>query len=152
MSSNKKAKERLIELYGAECFIEKLHLRKDKGRVYKGKKQKEKMKQLTYHHILEKRNNGKATVENGALLSAENHAWFNKQSQQAQAQMNQIFQEYKRQVNVGVAVVVPAKGIVETKKIKCDFDDCIEIKLEDNYDRAETQRLIQDIRQEYVDR
>lgn len=110
------------------------------------------MKQLTYHHIVEKRNNGKATVENGALLSAENHAWFNKQSQQAQAQMNAIFQEYKRQATLGVAVVVPAKGIVETKKIKCDFDDCIEIKLEDNYDRAETQRLIQDIRQEYVDR
>ena len=129
-----------------------MHLRKDKNKVYKGKKQKEKMKQLTYHHILEKHNGGKATVENGALLSAENHAWFNKQSSQAQAQMNQIFQEYKRQATLGVAVVVPAKGIVETKKIKCDFDDCIEIKLEDNYDRAETQRLIQEIRQEYVDR
>ena len=32
MSSNKKAKERLIELYGPECFIDKLHLRKDKDR------------------------------------------------------------------------------------------------------------------------
>ena len=29
MSSNKKAKEELIRYYGAECFIEKLHLRKD---------------------------------------------------------------------------------------------------------------------------
>ena len=152
MSSNKKAKERLIELYGAECFIEKLHLRKDKNRVYKGKKQKEKMKQLTYHHIVEKRNNGKATVENGALLSVENHAWFNKQSQQAQAQMNKMFQDYKKQIDIGVAVVVPAKGIVETKKIKCDLEDCIEIKLEDNYDRAKEQRLIQEIRQEFVDR
>lgn len=152
MSSNKKAKERLIELYGAECFIEKLHLRKDKNRIYKGKKQKEKMKQLTYHHILEKHNGGKATVENGALLSAENHAWFNKQSQQAQAQMNQMFQEYKRQATLGVAVVVPAKGIVETKKIKCDLEDCIEIKLENNYDRAKEQRLIQEIRQKVVDR
>ena len=152
MSSNKKAKERLIELYGAECFIEKLHLRKDKNRVYKGKKQKEKMKQLTDHHIVEKRNNGKATVENGALLSAENHAWFNKQSPQAQAQMNAMFQEYKRQATLGVAVVVPAEGIVETKKIKCDLEDCIEIKLENNYDRAKEQRLIQEIRQEFVDR
>lgn len=152
MSSNKKAKQKLIELYGAECFIEKLHLRKDKGRVYKGKKQKERMKQLTYHHILEKHNGGKATVENGALLSAENHAWFNKQSQQAQAQMNQMFQEYKRQATLGVAVVVPAQGITQTKKIKIDLDDCIEIKLEDNYDRAKEQRLMQEIRQEYVDR
>ena len=56
MSSNKSAKNRLIELYGAECFIEKLHLRpggyKEK---YKSKGQY-KMKQLTFHHILEKRN------------------------------------------------------------------------------------------------
>lgn len=58
MSSNKKAKEALIKRYGNECFIEKLHLRKEKCRVYKGKKQKEKMKQLTYHHILEKHNGG----------------------------------------------------------------------------------------------
>ena len=95
MSSNKKAKEALIKLYGNECFIEKLHLRKDKHRVYKGKKQRAKMKQLTFHHILEKRNGGHATVENGALLSVENHAWFHKQSNTSQAKMNAIFQEYK---------------------------------------------------------
>ena len=36
---NKKAKEALIRLYGAECFIEKLHLRQDsKPRVYSRKK------------------------------------------------------------------------------------------------------------------
>ena len=29
MSSNKRAKEELIRIYGAECFIEKLKLRKD---------------------------------------------------------------------------------------------------------------------------
>ena len=29
MSDNKRAKEKLIKLYGAECFIEKLKLRKD---------------------------------------------------------------------------------------------------------------------------
>lgn len=28
MSDNKRAKEKLIKLYGAECFIEKLKLRK----------------------------------------------------------------------------------------------------------------------------
>lgn len=54
MSSNKKAKEKLIQLYGAECFIEKLHLRKDKDRKYTSKGQYKRMKQLTYHHILEK--------------------------------------------------------------------------------------------------
>ena len=55
MSSNKRAKEELIRRYGAECFIEKLKLRKDtEPRRYKGKDQMKKMKQLTYHHIQEK--------------------------------------------------------------------------------------------------
>ena len=31
----------------------------------------------------------------GALLSAENHEWFNKQTPEAQAAMNRMFQEYK---------------------------------------------------------
>lgn len=52
--SNKRAKDELIRLYGAECFIDKLHLRTDKGRKYTGKAQRHKMKQLTYHHIQEK--------------------------------------------------------------------------------------------------
>lgn len=95
MSSNKSAKEQLIRLYGPYCFIEKLHLRKDKNRHYTSKGQMKRMKQLTYHHILERRNGGKATVENGALLSAENHQWFNQQSETKQAEMNRKFQEYK---------------------------------------------------------
>lgn len=52
--SNKSAKEQLIKLYGAECFIDKLHLREDTERKYTGKAQYHRMKQLTYHHILEK--------------------------------------------------------------------------------------------------
>jgi len=96
MSSNKSAKEKLIALYGAECFIDKLHLRKDTDRTYTGKAQYKRMKQLTYHHILEKSKGGRATVENGALLSTENHEWFNKQSKAAQAEMNRLFQEYKK--------------------------------------------------------
>lgn len=70
MSSNKRAREELERLYGKECFIEKLHLRKDdEPRKYTSKGQMKKMKQLTFHHILEKRNGGKDTVDNGALLS-----------------------------------------------------------------------------------
>ena len=50
--SNKNAKQELIKKYGAECFIEKLHLRKDdKPRRYTSKGQMKRMKQLTYHHI-----------------------------------------------------------------------------------------------------
>lgn len=104
--SNQRAKKQLIELYGAECFIDKLHLRKDKEpRHYTGQGQLKKMKQLTYHHILEKRNGGRATVENGALLSFENHQWFNRQPPKAQAQMNRKFQEYKQSIDCGIEYV-----------------------------------------------
>lgn len=98
MSNNKSAREELIRRYGAECFIEKLHLRKDKKpRKYKSKGQKKRMKQLTYHHIQMVKDGGKTTVENGALLSTENHQWFHQQSEQDQTRMNEIFQEYKKQ-------------------------------------------------------
>lgn len=122
--SNKRAKERLIQLYGAECFIEKLHLRKDtEPRKYTSKGQRKRMKQLTYHHIKERRHGGKATVENGALLSEENHIWFNEQSKEAQKQMNELFQQYKASVeckvefidnldtrfSIASAIIVPAE-------------------------------------------
>lgn len=55
MSTNKAVRKKLEKLYGAECFIEKLHLRIDtEPRRYKSKGQMKRMKQLTYHHILEK--------------------------------------------------------------------------------------------------
>ena len=98
MSSNKRAKEELIRRYGKECFIEKLKLRKEtEPKKYTSKGQRQRMKQLTYHHIKMRKDGGKATVENGALLSAENHAWFHKQTQEDQHTMNELFQEYKKQ-------------------------------------------------------
>lgn len=104
--SNKEAKQRLIKLYGAECFIEKLRLRKDtEPRRYTSKGQRKRMKQLTYHHIQERSNGGQATVENGALLSTENHEWFNRQSKEAQRQMNELFQRYKNSVECSVEFV-----------------------------------------------
>lgn len=104
--SNKRAKERLIQLYGAECFIEKLHLRKDTEPCkYTSKGQRKRMKQLTYHHIKERRYGGKATIENGAILSEENHIWFNEQSKEAQKQMNELFQQYKASVECKVEFV-----------------------------------------------
>ena len=98
--SNKKVREELEKLYGAECFIEKLHLRKDdKPRRYKSKGQMKKMKKLTYHHMVQFSQGGKATIETGALLSNENHVWFHKQSKSMQECMNAAFREYKKQVD-----------------------------------------------------
>lgn len=96
MSSNKSVKEAMIKKYGADCFIEKLKLRDTSGLRYRSKAQYKRMKQLTYHHIKKRSENGKTTIENGALLSAENHQWFHRQTPQKQAKMNQMFQDYKK--------------------------------------------------------
>ena len=151
--NNRQAKERLIQLYGAECFIDKLHLRQDNTpRHYTGKAQMKRMKQLTYHHIQEKRNGGKATVENGALLSAENHEWFNKQTPEKQAELNRKFQEYKAckvvlvdELNLGIdiraMVFEPQQLFREEKQKRRD-------RIEKKKERQELIRL----RKEYEDR
>lgn len=123
---NKSAKQALIRLYGAECFIEKLHLRPDTERKYTGKAQYHRMKQLTYHHIQERSKGGKATIENGALLSAENHEWFNKQSKEKQAEMNAKFQEYKASFKINCATLVPTP-----KEIKIDKPELVELEEDD---------------------
>lgn len=102
MSSNKSIKEEMIRRYGPECFIERLKIRSTAGERYKGKGQRKRMKMLTYHHIRMKSKGGKATVENGALLSAENHAWFHQQPRADQERMNQQFQELKREIDHGL--------------------------------------------------
>ena len=103
---NKRAKEELIRRYGAECFIDRLHLRDDKDRKYTGKGQYKRMKMLTYHHIKMKKDGGKANVENGALLSAENHNWFHQQPMARQREMNDMFQELKRELDhIGIEYV-----------------------------------------------
>lgn len=68
MGDNTGVKRRLIQLYGPECFIEKLHLRPDGNRTYISKGQRKRMKELSYHHIVEVENGGKATVENRSFI------------------------------------------------------------------------------------
>ena len=152
MSSNKRAKEELIRRYGAECFIEKLKLRKDtEPRKYKGKGQIKKMKQLTYHHIRMKKDGGRATVENGALLSTENHAWFHKQNPQDQAIMNAMFQEYKKQYQECEVVFVDKLDLgFEIKAMEFHIDEREQKK--EKYDRAKEKREFQKRVDEELDR
>lgn len=143
MSSNKKAKELLIKYFGAECFIEKLKLRKDtKPRRYKSKGRKLRMKQLTYHHIEMKKDGGKATIENGALLSAENHAWFHKQTPDNQNKMNAMFQEYKKQYQQCKIVFVDELNLdFKIKTMEFHIDEREQKK--ENYNRAKEKRDFQ---------
>lgn len=152
MSSNKRAKEELIRRYGAECFIEKLKLRKDiEPRRYKSKGQMKKMKQLTYHHIKMKKDGGRATVENGALLSAENHAWFHKQNSQDQAIMNAMFQEYKKQYQECQVVFVDKLNLgFEIKAMEFSIGEKEQKK--EKYNRAKEKREFQRRVDEELDR
>ena len=152
MSSNKRAKEELIRRYGAECFIEKLKLRKDsEPKRYTGKGQKARMKQLTYHHIEMKKDGGKATVENGALLSAENHAWFHKQNPQTQAAMNAMFQDYKKYYTECEVVFVDKLNLgFEIKAMEFHIGDK-ELRTE-KYNRAKEKTAFQKRVDEELDR
>jgi len=146
--SNKEAKNKLIEKYGAECFIEKLHLRKDKERRYTGKAQMYRMKQLTYHHIKMKKDGGRATVENGALLSAENHIWFHKQNANARGYMNAMFQEYKRQVDECKVEFVDNLSIdLEIKPIVFNINELDKLK----YNRTQKKKEDRDLINDYYD-
>ena len=152
MSSNKRVKEELIRIYGAECFIEKLKLRKDvKPTRYKSKGQMKKMKQLTFHHIKMRKDGGRATVENGALLSAENHAWFHQQSSKDQTQMNAMFQEYKKQYQECEVIFVDDLDLsFEIKAMEFCIDEKEQKK--EKYNRAKEKREFQKRVDEELDR
>lgn len=141
MSSNKRAKNELIRRYGNRCFIERLGIRTDKGRRYKGCSQYKRMKMLTFHHIRMKKDGGKATVENGALLSNENHQWFHKQSEQDQAVMNEMFQELKRQIDANRI------SVEMVDEVDCPFEiNCVELWMDEEKLHTKTltkQRIIQ---------
>lgn len=136
MSSNKEAKEELIRRYGNECFIEKLNLRTDTNRKYTGKAQYKRMKQLTYHHIKKKEAGGKATKENGALLSEENHIWFNNQPKIVQDKLNDIFQTYKHLEDLRIELAeLTTNGVEQVKEYKIEepkANECISISVYEN--------------------
>ena len=161
MSSNKKVKNELIRLYGNKCFIERLHLRDTGNKRYRGCSQYKKMKQLTYHHIRMKKDGGKATIENGALLSAENHQWFHKQPKERQEQMNNMFKALKREIDQH------RLEVEYVEEVECPFEiNCSEIWIENNRlhaksltkkrieqkQKAKEKRELDRIRKEYEDR
>ena len=93
-----------------------------------------------------KKDGGKATVENGALLSAENHNWFHRQSPQAQGYMNAIFQEYKRQSDECRVVLVDALELafkLETLEFSVDEKG--------KFNRAKEKKKKKKIIDEYLD-
>ena len=137
MGNNRSIKQKMIAKYGAECWIEKLHIRKDDTpRVYKSKGQLKRAKQLTFHHIRERSKGGKATEENGAILSAENHAWFHKQPKEIRDKINQMFQDYKKTFGEDS---IDSSCTGTNSSANLDYDNFISLA-KSRYNRAKTKR------------
>ena len=114
------------------------------------------MKQLSYHHILERSKGGKSTVENGAILSNENHIWFHKQSESKQGYLNAIFQEYKRQSDACKVVFVETlETDYEIRVADIALDEKGRLLSEEKkqeYNRAKEKQELRKMSEEYVDR
>lgn len=152
MSSNKTAKMKLIERYGEIDFLDRLKIKVPKSKKYTSKGQLKRMKKLTYHHILERSEGGRATVENGALLTAEHHAWFHRQPESVQQELNAAFQTLKEQIDNRQEIKIT---MVEDEELNIPFDfNVAEIAIEENgklkvYNRAKMKRQIQKMVQAY---
>jgi hypothetical protein len=100
MASNKKATIKLISVFGHICFLNGVIFVKNP---------------ITYHHIVAKRNKGKATFENGALLCYLEHQMFNaieRDNQRHAEDLNDGFREYKKTKN-GLIIVQMRKFVDE---------------------------------------
>lgn len=59
-----------------------------------------------------------------------NHIWLNRQSKERQAEINNMFQEYKKGFKLGIATIT-TEGISEVQEIELpEIEDYIEIPLE----------------------
>lgn len=134
---NKTGKRLLEKRYGKGCFMERAGIREitpeqeaEYKRSIRGFKKLDRT--ITYHHIREKRNGGKVSIENGANLAAYNHQWFNAQTPEVQAQINNQLQQFKFKIDM-VRMAVGDEGL-EFDKINVDIDmsDTIEIPVYDN--------------------
>lgn len=147
---NKSAKQKLIKLYGPECWIDKLKLRppEDKPRRYTSKGQLKRAKQLTFHHIRPRSKGGQSTVENGALLSAENHAWFHKQPPEIQAALNNIFQTFKQGYTPDpTANTIKVPRLTDSTPTEFNYDTFI-TRAKEHYNRAKAKREAQKLIEE----
>ena len=163
MSSNKNARQRLEKIFGKICMIEEIGIRKipkEQRRKIKGYTKYDDV--ITYHHIKEKHEGGKATEENGALIKGYNHRWLHTLPEEQKEKINNSIIEFKATVlqTTGKTIQADSKLSITLEE---PSDDFITIQLEDitpeiqnkrHFNRAkikrETQRRIeQELDDEY---
>lgn len=91
--------------------------------------------QITYHHLRAKRNGGKATEENGALVKGYNHQWLEGLPEEEREAINNRLREFKLNFS-GIAITDNGIETVESGSVPLEFDfkdnDTIVIPVFDN--------------------
>ena len=117
-TKNRVVREELERIYGHKCMLhEGLKIKgysKSKAN-YKGKSI---LKQLTLHHLKPKREGGKATLENGAVLCRACHDYLEQTDSRTREELNNSLRQYKRNIDNRIAeteamqvVIVPEEDV-----------------------------------------
>lgn len=97
---NRQGRKILEQIYGEGCFMERAGIRKitpEEERLFKKtiKGFRPLDRTITYHHIRERHDGGKVTIENGANLAVYNHVWLHQQPPEVKNSINRQLQEFK---------------------------------------------------------
>lgn len=150
MSSNKRAKQALIEIYGNRCMFERARIaerieqmggiRSYRSYVvekrFKGKKI---AKQLSYHHLRHKSEGGPATVENGALIDATAHAYLHSLPRHQEEIINNMLRLHKLSV-----IELNTQGVIQHDAIEFDMTDYITIPVYNDNERYNRKKAIRE--------
>lgn len=117
---NSKARKALKRIYGDGCFIERMGIR-----TITGYRKIDRM--ITFHHLKKKSKGGKATVDNGANLSWENHEWLHSLPEEQQEEINNEIRRWKMNYLVMKENQVQTYGEIEIPNLTKD-EDCIIIE------------------------
>ena len=120
---NSKARRALERIYGKGCFMERAGIREVKGI-------KKNAHMMTYHHLRHESEGGKATVENGANLKAENHEFLHSLPRAEEEKVNNAIRRWKMNFLAMRNGQVVDSGTVTFPDLTKD-EDCIIIPLED---------------------
>lgn len=131
---NKNARQQLIMKYGRICMIEAAGIRyipTAERRKIKGYKKSDEM--ITYHHLKPKREGGRSTEENGAILKGYNHQWLEQIPHQQREKINEQLRQFKLNFSqMCLSEKELETGVSDTISLDFDMNDCIEIPVYDN--------------------
>lgn len=131
-NGNQRAKKRLIQKFGKICMVEEAGIRKIPRAVrikIKGYKISDDM--ITFHHLIPRREGGKATPENGALVKDYNHRWLESLSEEEREDVNNQLRDFKlnfSQLHTGKnGLEVDDSGTIDLDFGGMEEEDCIVI-------------------------